>query len=133
MSATFMLFVRPTGATDGRELIDDVSKVCGKDFKNSGHDGENEYIAKVTSGPLILDLSFGYDDEGDPTDPFPFGKFPWSFTLFDSRDPYWSQVALQDIHSAYEGLTATGKYECVLVHVETETLIAHNVASQRRS
>jgi hypothetical protein len=125
-----MLFVRPTGAADRRELVDDARKVCGRDFKNSGYDGENEYIAKVTSGALILDLSFGYDDEGDPSDPFPFGKFPWSFTLSDSRDPYWSQVALQDIRAVYDGLVAAEKYECVLVRLESETLIAYNVGGK---
>ena len=128
MSATFMLFVRPTKGQDDGDLIEDASAVRCQEFKKSGY-GENEYIAKVTSGPLILDISFGYDDEDDPDDPFPFGKFPWSFTLSDSRDPHWSQVALQDIRSTYDGLVATGKYECVLVQLESETIIAHNIAN----
>jgi hypothetical protein len=39
---------------------------------------------------MRLELDYGYDNEGDPDDPIPYGYFPWQFGIDDSSEPFSS-------------------------------------------
>lgn len=134
MSDSFWLIVRPLGNATSDDLIRDANTICGTPFAKTGSHSDDEstvYMVPSPSGPIFFDLSFGNDDEGDPNDPIPFGYFPWHFSIDDARDPEWSAIAQRTIRKLYDGLVATGRYECVLQRLSTEEILASNVTQRR--
>jgi hypothetical protein len=111
--------VTPTEA----DLIADTKASCGAEVTPTGR-WDDQY--QVTTAELIfyLDFTVGYDDEGIPDDPIPYGYFPWHFGVREPRFPEPAAKVVAIMRGLLDALAATGRYECVLFRISSEEILA---------
>lgn len=82
---------------------------------------------------LILDVNVRWDEDDDPSDPVPYAQFPWTFDVHEWRDPEWASKALNTIRRLFDGLVATGRYNCMLIQLESEEVLSSNYPGYEKS
>jgi hypothetical protein len=112
MGDGYTLLVRPVGPVGVQQLVADADRATGEAFQAADPNVPDELVIPTTNGALILDLDSDYEDDGG----LPLSRFRWSFDLDEPSDPSWARVARQQMGDLYDGLVATGRYECLLVH-----------------
>jgi hypothetical protein len=115
------MFVRPDLGVVDDDFLRDSAKVMGQPFEFVTDEHPtwrdfSEHVMHTYPGPIMLQI---HDDYGDPVD-FPIGKYRFDLGIQTPGGPPGESEGnawrLELMRKFYDGLVATGHYDCMLVY-----------------